>query len=74
MRIILHFATTTRVSDHLQHIAAEIDKGRTFGLGWCLADGDKCPVPGNGREGLPCTLSAPLCRMSSPVDRDFVCL
>ena len=74
MRIILNFATSDRVSTHLLHIASEIDKGRIFGLGWCLRDGGKCPVPGENRAGLPCGGDTSLCQNSRPVDRDFVCL
>ena len=42
MRILVHFAAE-RVSDHLQQIAWEIDRGRTFGVGWCPSLGGRAP-------------------------------
>lgn len=69
MRIILHFTAANHVSDHLQEIAREIDQGRTFGAGWCLIIGEKCPVSPNNRAGLPCKGNLSLCQNSEPVDR-----
>ena len=46
-RIVVHFtAEHKRISDHLQRIAWDIERGTTFGAGWCLLVGDACPAPG----------------------------
>ena len=47
----------------------EIDKGRTFGAGWCLIAGEKCPVPANNRQSSPCQGNVALCQEYRPADR-----
>ena len=69
MRILVHFEAAGHISDHLQQVASEIDKGRTFGLGWCLISDGKCPFPGSNLQGSPCRGDVSLCKRLHPVTR-----
>ncbi len=68
MRILIHL-TADHVADELHQIAWEIDQGRTFGAGWCLTDGQTCPVPPDHRQMLPCHGNISLCKRVQPTSR-----